>query len=316
MAFIDNLLDSVEVVERRNSYLKAVCPTCKNESLKINISPSSVGYGAYKCWSAGCDPADIRKALNLNYVESTLDLSPSSIFKKSDIFRPSKSLKVDLVNNPNNFNGSQLGLIDPSLYQYRQTKVVLGSQVIKRTVYSYNPYLRILRIDRSPTKKDIYIQSWDSDAGWIAGTGDKIWPTFGINQKLLNHKEADSVVFVEGEKAAHFLQKQGIATFTFASHCFYGSPKDSAVTIFRYFFPQIRNIIYIPDLDEAGSSKEAQVRDAFQKVGMGYSDLRLDQLFGFDPNSSMDVADLSPLQIENLKNDLTRHTDSNKSVSG
>ena len=283
ITFIDAFRKSVEVIEETNSFLRAVCPLCKGTSLKMNLSESHEYYGAYKCWSNNCPNEELRLALDLpkSTISNNDPFRPSNVFGKSSVFAPSKLLRSATTYYPDSFAGKEF-LTLRNYVPTPKVKIVSGNSLFEKSMYQYSPYLRVLRIDKQGSEKKIYIQNWTPEDGWIPGTGDHIWPVFGMNQVLLssnNYITSDSVVFVEGEKCAEYLRSKGCAAFTFMSGAFYGDLMFKSILVFRYFFPRISNIIFIKDCDQAGTLKETYVREGFSKQGLGYASLNLEDVF-------------------------------------
>jgi hypothetical protein len=296
--FVDEFISKVEIVELREGvWVKAICPVCHTNSLKMNLNAHTGQRGKYKCWEKNCSCEDIRKELGIQ--KRTRDVfSPSDIFKKTD--RSQYGSRIVLDKPPQPFTGKELRRCKPGS-EPLSIKLLQGSSQTRKTFYLYNQYLRVLRFDHPNQPKKVYIQNWDSGEGWVPGVGDRIWPVFCPDVEILNPTTADTVIFVEGEKAAWWLTRKGIVAHSLASHCYYGSARDSALTVFRYHNPEIKNVFYIADCDEAGRAKETIFKQGMGLADLGYQALSLNSIFPeLGEFSKKDVADLTDSQYEKL----------------
>ena len=305
MSLVTQFLSTATILQQSDTYASAECPVCKGTSLKMNIAKESEWYGAYKCWSNNCPTRDIREALGIKAAPKV-----KSPFDKSDVFSPSQAFTstyplIKSAPPPNNFLGTNFLRLEGYQGNHKKTHLRTGGRVSTKTTYQYTPYLRVSRIDIPGQEKQIYIQSWDGpENGWLPGKGDKPWPLYGnsleVISKCVNLRLADSVIIVEGEKACEWLRARGYAAFTFPAFAFHGSKAFSALLGFKHRFPNISNVLYIPDCDHAGALKEKYVRETCSDALLRFRDYRLDSLFSLGKGA--DVADLSEAQAGQLFN--------------
>ena len=296
-AFLDSFRHAAEVLEETSSFLRCRCPICGGESLKMNINPKHVRYQAYMCWSNKCSTEEIRTTLGIE--KTKYIYSPFRQQNNIKVFTP----KEKPAYFEDNFEGSSFLRIR-DYKPASSVRVKTGRTYSTKTVYSYNPYLRVLRLDKVNQDKRIYIQNWDYDRGWLSGTGDRIWPVYnskGVILSAVNMSTADSVVFVEGEKCADYLRARGCAAFTFMASAFFGANMLNSLVVFKYFFPTIKNVLFIPDIDDAGLIKEGYVREGINKSGLGYTNLDLQKVFPYKDlkGTGADVCDLPWEPIKN-----------------
>jgi len=306
MSFIDSFRSKADVLEETSSFIRCTCPVCNDSSLKMNTTQGSNYYGAYRCWTNNCSNSEIRNRLGLIRDNQNDPFRPSLVFSSPKIIKP---IDEDTINYPDSFEGKTF--LKLSDYKPAKKTIIKSGKVVQtKTVYTYSPYLRVLRLDKVGEKKKVYIQNWDVDRGWLSGTGDRVWPCYGqmsVLESCNNWLEADSVFFVEGEKCCEFLRRRGYAAFTFMAGGFHGEPLKNALTIFRYFFPHIKNILYVCDSDTAGVLKEKYIRSGVANK-LGYSSIYLPDILGKDlEGTGFDLADMNKEQLQIFSKEVKRH---------
>lgn len=303
MTIADLILEKAPLIEKTNTFARVQCPVCKGSSLKINLSEGHSSYGAYRCWGNYCSPAKIRSELGILGEQKQFDsFSRPSPFARSNAFRQ-KTLISETSTIENSFAGTSFVKLTGYPVNRLSVSLRVGGKSLKKTTFLYTPYCRVTRLDRGEGDKQVFLQHWvDAETGWLAGTGDYLWPVYGSTNQFRtycqNLNTADAAIFVEGEKAAEWLRAYGYAAFTLPVFAFQGDPAKAALEIFKIFFPQVKNILYIPDEDAPGLSKEKCIRLNCDQAGLRYRDFRLNTLFKDCAGTGFDVADLAGDQVQ------------------
>lgn len=283
--------DELQIIHETNSFLKCICPVCGGSNLKISLASNS--YGAYKCWSNYCEPAEIRKKLGIIETEN-YQLCPYKIeiprsTYASNIDRKIHNTKPKLVNNY-----SLVKLKDYKAISSTTRTFADGSKK-KTTIYPYSNTQRVYRLDsydpQSP--KQIYLQWLDpTTQNWELGIGNQTWSVY--TRGIEGASTGNASLWVEGEKSAEYAKECGLLAVTNASHTFNYSYLYKIYMGFFLKFPQISNLVVIPDEDEPGYHKAEMILKTCWYLGKGAKLLTLNELnpsFSFEPNSGVDIVD-------------------------
>jgi hypothetical protein len=276
---LDRITQAVEVVGHKGSTLIARCPVCLGTNLKINTSPTSKTYGAYRCWDNYCDPKEIKKLLGLSegFVFESI-FSPSTLFQDQSGLLPEK---------PSSFLIKEKDFC--KVRSDYQPPVLINLKPLKQISYYYSPFQRMLRLNGE--KKMLFLQVWTPENGWFSGTGQSLWPLYSNGCNLDNK----TIVMVEGEKTTEAVKRTGLACVTSCAAFF--DTNNLYVNFLRLKKnSNIENIIYIPDDDEAGYKKAKEVSLACQKANLGYIQKSIKNL-NLKNKSGFDLADIDDLQL-------------------
>jgi hypothetical protein len=271
----------LDVQERKNSYVKAVCPVCQG-IIKFNTNTHSSYYGAYSCYSQGCSSKDIRKALGLVednpydfYVSSTPnEFIPSPI----DIQKPVILCKVTNYAKPKQYSFFSID------YQNN----------INLTYYKYTDKVRVKRID-TPDEKipvfEIFV-----DGQWVSKDTAKYMDLYPLYTNGTDLSTGNTVFMAEGEKTTDYLCSLGLPCFT---PCVIGFNVDYlSLTLQSYYARHIKNVYYFPDNDLAGERKAKIVLHACWNSGIGAKSISLNELFPTkELFKGMDLADIDKEEL-------------------
>lgn len=287
-------LDDLEVLVSKNRYLVCKCPVCEKEKLKISLVE---GYeGAYRCWSGGCSSQQIRESLGYkpsknNYLSPFKKLQVSSPFKGTIRGINTKPLPIpEKLNFCKSISDpiSSTGGIDPYLGLY-----------IEETVFPYSKDFRVLRKDHftlngNRIKKEIYFQKREDNI-WKAGVPKGLIPLYTSNCAF---HQGDTTFFPEGEKVVEYIKGIGYSAISAASPCFNLESLIPAFRVFLYKYPNIKNIIFLPDNDPVGLKKCEIVRESCSILGLSTEILFLTDILQEDLPSHFDLADSSQTQLK------------------
>jgi len=162
----------------KGSRTKHHCPICNSDDLDISKD------GAYNCFSGGCEPKDIRDAIDR--LEGKPEWKPEG--------KPEKFVKSARPKSQKDY-----------FYPDRD-----GSQLIK-----------VSRIDDGSGKKKFWQKHWDG-SNWIAGNPDKIKKLIPIYRQAEVQKaieRGESIFICEGESTADALWALEIAATTTIGGC-------------------------------------------------------------------------------------------------
>lgn len=275
----------LELVQEHETWIEYNCPICKHSGLKIK--KENEYYKNFKC---NCD---IKKI-------SAYILSKSG----QKIERKTRERPI-LVPEIPNVLGVKLSPI-----QYGLSLSVLESEYNNPQAKIYYPYSetqRTIRVNKiKSTGKKIIFPQVLSPSGWINGMGDNLFPLYTdrFSVKTIEDEFAlvekrqslsgELIVVVEGEKCVQYVQSQGIETMSLLNA--YSSSLEkvkSVLELSKHLFPNVKQILYIPDLDSVGMKKAFTFQQASWSLGMPCKifDLRGKLLKSSDFEMGYDIAD-------------------------
>ena len=280
-------IDSLEVVKDTETHFTCVCPVCGDDNFKIKRT--SPYKNAYRCWSNHCDNKKIQEALGFKSLLPTKKSKPLIRIKPREI----------------PFTGSCIAEISNYQPIKVKTKRFSGGYTSEERVYQYSPSQRVLRIDNVQSKtKYIYIQYQNQDFVWVSGAGDSFWPVYSYGvENSLSKSEFDTVLMVEGEKTAEFCKERGISAITLMAGNFHNGLNKS-IMLFGIKYPNIKNIIYVPDADAPGLIKAKKVQESCWRNKFGCKIVTMSKIVT-DPFEGMDLADVEENTFNHFKNDIT-----------
>jgi hypothetical protein len=293
--------NQLQILNETKSFIQCICPVCGGSNLKISLASASLG--AYKCWSNYCEPSEIREELGFenteNYYLSPYKVEISKSVYSSGIDRKIHSAKPISV-------ADEHKVIECPDYESiaSTTRTFADGSKKKTTVYPYSETQRVYRLDSydPPSPKQIYLQWWNqATQSWELGVGNQSWRVYTRGFDTTNG--GDTVVWVEGEKAAEHLKGLGVFAITNASHTYNYNYLYKIYMGFFLKFSKIKNVIVIPDEDEPGYHKADMILRTcwYLKKGAKLVTLKnIDPSFSFEPNSGVDIVDVD---LEN-KNEL------------
>ena len=270
--------DELGIIEESSTQLTVNCPVCYG---KIRINKRS---SAYKCVSGECLPVDIRKALNVHAPEFV----PKPYIPPRPVPFPSQPL---LHQTTGKFE------LDTSVYFSRHIE---DRQRVKRTVFKYDKYHQIVRIDQLvtggkrfyPLTYSIEKEKWELEA-------DDPYPL--LNQELIT--EFKTVLFVEGEKCAIETCRHGLLALTAPSFAWSERRLENALEPLVF---KVQAIVAIPDNDDTGMRKMLKFQQTCWKVGLPCKIVTLDPYYTEKGDDIYDVikqgVDISSLIFGKLKN--------------
>lgn len=263
----------LELIKEYPSWVEYICPLCKSNGLKINKVTSY--YKNYKC---NCDTkkitAYIYRDSGITYVPKAketpkvIESIPNLVDLKLNIIYNSSSL-IDLNNKYLDLDGE--------------------------AIYKYSTNQRTKRINRlkSNGKKVVIPQSL-SNSGWINGIGENTFPIFTNRETLVG----ELIAVVEGEKCVEYLNYKGIEGISLLGSYTTSITKiQEAIDVSRSKIPNIKQFLYLYDLDEVGVKKALVFQQAVWeiKIPCKIFDIRTKLLepkgYGLDFKRGYDVAD-------------------------
>ena len=277
-------LNKLEVVKETSTHITCLCPVCGDDNFKIK--KTNPHKNAYRCWSNFCSPQDIQKKLGFK------SLFPSKPKKQIPRIKPAKV----------NFTGTSIARLENYLPIPIKTKKFSGGYTVEERIYPYSKTQRVLRMDNIDTKtKYVYIQYKNEDFVWVSGSGLDFWPVYSRNiETTLIDPLFDTVLFVEGEKTAEFCKERGLAAITLMAGNFHDGLNKSLM-LFGLKYPNIRNVIYVPDADTPGLLKADKVQESCWRYGLGCRIIKMSEIVP-EPSEGMDLADLEETLFLNFKN--------------
>jgi len=235
----------LELVKEYPSWMEYLCPLCKSEGLKIN---KSTGY--YKNYKCNCDTKRIT----------------AYIYQDSGItYVPKEKVVPKIVEPiPNLLNIKLTRLTNPPLltdlndkYRNLDGKVVYYHSTNQRT----KRINRIITTDKHGNKKEkkIVIPQILVNGSWVNGIGEGTFPLFTNERTLVS----ELIIAVEGQKCVEYLNyKQIEAISLLGSYTTSITKIQEVIEISRSLIPNIKQILYLPDLDVKGMQKA----DIFQRA--------------------------------------------------
>lgn len=273
MQTIELFEQRLELVKEYHSWIEYVCPLCKSEGLKIN---KSTGY--YKNYKCNCDTKRITAYI---YQDSGITYVPREKVVPKVIEPVPNLLDIELttITNP------------PLLTDLNDKYSDLDGEV----VYKHSSYQRAKRINRvRSTGKKIVIPQVLIKGSWVNGIGEGTFPLF-TNQRTL---VGELIIAVEGQKCVEYLNyKQIEAISLLGSYTTSTTKIQEVIDISRSLVPNVKQFLYLPDLDAVGLNKALIFQKAVweMKLPCKIFDLRTKLLepkgCGLDFKRGYDVAD-------------------------
>lgn len=238
MEIIELFEQRLELVKEHSSWIEYYCPICGSKGLKIN--KTTFYYKNYKC---NCDTKRISAFI---YQDSGI------------IYVPKPKQVPKLIESVPNLRNLKLSIVDssPSLTDLNNKYSNLYGVVI----YNYSTNQRTKRINRLKSNgKKVVIPQTLSNGSWVNGIGETTFPLF-TNQRTL---VGELILVVEGEKCVEYLNYKGIdAISLLGSYSTSITKIQEVIEISRSKISNVRQFLYLPDLDAKGMQKA----DVFQKA--------------------------------------------------
>lgn len=238
MEILDLFEQRLELVKEYPSWIEYTCPLCGSPGLKINKTTSY--YKNYKCT---CDTKRISAFI---YQDSGV------------IYIPKPKQLPKLVESVPNLSNLKLSILtkNTSITDLNTKYQDLDGVVL----YKYSTTQRTKRINRLKSNgKKIVIPQTLKDSSWINGIGDTSFPLFTNQQTLIG----ELILVVEGEKCVEYLNSKGIEAISLLGSYSTSITKiQEALELSRSLVPNVRQFLYLPDLDTTGVQKA----DIFQRA--------------------------------------------------
>lgn len=276
----------LELVQEHETWLEYNCPLCKHSGLKID--KRTLAYKNFKC---NCNTKKI----------SSYILGKSSEYK---VERKQREPPVIIPEIPNVL-GVKLSPIQNAL-----TLSVLESEYNNPYAKIYYPYSntqRTIRINKTKsTGKKIIFPQVLCTGNWVNGIGDNLFPIYTdrysikkIDEKLVLEVNRECligelIVVVEGEKCVQYLQSYGIEAICILNSYTTSIEKIKLVLeANESFIPNVKQFLYIPDLDKVGMDKAMKFQQASWSLGIPCKifDIRGKLLKSSNFESGYDIAD-------------------------
>lgn len=273
MQVIELFEQRLELVKEYPSWIEYLCPLCRSEGLKIN---KFTGY--YKNYKCNCDTKRITAYV---YQDSGITYVPRQ-----------RQVPKIIEPVPNLLNTKLTTLTNPPLLTDLNDKY---SNLDGEVVYKHSEYQRAKRINRvRSTGKKIVIPQVFINGSWVNGIGEGTFPLFTNQRTLLG----ELIIAVEGQKCVEYLNyKQIEAISLLGSYTTSITKIQEVVEISRSLVPNIKQFLYLPDLDAVGLNKALIFQKAVweMKLPCKIFDLRTKLLepkgCGLDFKRGYDVAD-------------------------
>lgn len=266
MDIIDLFNQRLELKESHSTWNAYQCPLCSSGTVKLDKNSNK-----YKNWNCNCNTKRIT----------------ALIFKDSGYKRRERVKEIPVVINPlPNISNVKLAHITnpPNIYELDKKYSDLENLIY----YLYSASQRTIRINRTKKtgKKIIFPQIVVCSSSWINGIGDTIFPLFTnslvlldvvveedyIREKLFSIRPSfngELVVVVEGEKCVEYIQSQGIECFSILNAYGYDLEKIKlSISSSKSFMPNLKQLLYIPDLDAVGIKKSVTFQQASWSLGI------------------------------------------------
>lgn len=259
MEILDLFNKRLELKKSHSTWNEYQCPICSEGTVKLNKKDNK-----YKNYNCNCDTKRI-----------TAIVFKGSGYKKTESI---KEIPVIIPEIPNLLN-VRLSLIgNVSSVNELQSKYESSSNTVS---YLYSSNQRTLRINKTKStgKKIIFPQVILGSSSWMNGIGDTIFPIF-TNLLTLKERSCEVVSFrpcfrgelivaVEGEKCVEYLQSQNIECFTILNAYGHNLEKIKlAIGASKNFIPNLKQLLYIPDLDPVGIKKAIVFQQASWSLGI------------------------------------------------
>ena len=273
MQVVELFEQRLELVKEYPSWIEYLCPLCKSEGLKIN--KSTCYYKNYKC---NCDTKRITAYI---YQDSGITYVPKEkvVPKVIEPIPNLLNIKLNAIANP------------PALTDLNDKYSNLDGEV----VYKHSLNQRAKRINRvRSTGKKVVIPQVFTHGSWVNGIGEGTFPLFTNERTLVG----ELIIAVEGQKCVEYLNyKQIEAISLLGSYTTSITKIQEVMGISRSLIPNVKQFLYLPDLDAVGLNKALIFQQALwdMKLPCKIFDLRTKLLepkgCGLDFKRGYDVAD-------------------------
>lgn len=259
MNIVDLFNRRLDLKEFHNTWNAYQCPLCSSGTVKLDKNSNK-----YKNWNCNCDTKRIT----------------AFIFKDSGYKRKERIKEIPIVIEPiaNISNVKLAHISNPSnLYELNKKYNNLDNSIY----YLYSNFQRTIRINRTKKtgKKIIFPQIVVCSSSWMNGIGDIVFPLF-TNSLVLKERSSEVVtlrpnfngelvIVVEGEKCVEYVQSQGIECFSILNAYGYDLEKIKlSISSSKSFMPNLKQLLYIPDLDAVGIRKSVTFQQASWSLGI------------------------------------------------
>jgi hypothetical protein len=238
-------VDILDLFQQRLEYIREVpseleyrCPFCNSEGLKINKVT-----GKYKLYKCRCNVKRVY---------------PYLIEGSDTPYIPRQRQVPKIVEPvPNLLNIKLTTITNPPLLTDLNNKY---SNLDGEVVYKHSNYQRAKRINRvRSTGKKIVIPQVLINGSWVNGIGEGTFPLFTNERALVG----ELIIAVEGQKCVEYLNyKQIEAISLLGSYTTSTTKIQEVIEISRSLVPNVKQFLYLPDLDVKGMQKA----DIFQRA--------------------------------------------------
>ena len=275
----------LELVQEHETWIEYNCPICKHSGLKIK--KENEYYKNFKC---NCDIKRISSYI-LSKSGQRIERKP----RERSVLVPEIPNLLEVKLSPIQ-KAINLSVLEDE-YNNPYTKIY----------YPYSQTQRTIRINKiKSTGKKIIFPQVLSPGGWINGIGDNLFPIYTDNfsvktiqdEFVLMEKRqcliGELIVVVEGEKCVQYLQSQGIETISILNG--YSSSLEKIKSVLEFskpLIPNVKQILYLPDLDAPGTNKALMFQQASWSLGLPCKifDLRAKLLKSSNFEKGYDIAD-------------------------
>jgi putative DNA primase/helicase len=253
-------LHKIEVVRRKRSAIRAICPVCGGNNFEITTSGKNTGR--FVCYS-GCTSAQIREAIAP--LSEALENIGVKAHRGSGRSRNLRVVNTAKVYQPAPLPEGEIVLAE--LPETPEPLPVIQKGLNRQTTYQYSGDQWVLRTDyynEAGERTHKTTKPWHiADGKNVNSKGEKMWPIYRLPEAE-QFAVGKWVLGVEGEKsveAARFLQIcsitwMGSAWSDFDLEAGLTSLKDAGVT----------GLIYLPDNDPPGEKKAFAIAHAAAKI--------------------------------------------------
>lgn len=275
----------LDLVQEHETWIEYNCPICKHSGLKIK--KENEYYKNFKC---NCDIKRISSYI-LSKSGQKIEKKP----RERPVLVPEIPNVLGVKLSPIQ-NALDLSVLE-SEYNNPQAKIY----------YPYSETQRTIRINKTKsTGKKIIFPQVLCTGGWVNGIGDNLFPVYTdrysvkqIEEKLVLEVTRESlignlIVVVEGEKCVQYLQSYGIEAICILNS--YTSSIDKIKLVLeanKSLIPNVKQFLYIPDLDKVGMDKAMKFQQASWSLGVPCKifDIRGKLLKSSNFESGYDIAD-------------------------
>lgn len=261
-----NLLDyedRLEGVTKHNTWWGCVCPVCGGN---LKISTASHCYGAYKCYTNGCDAKKIRQSV----AGTTFFVSPFT----------SRRAPKPLITRP---IIKEVPWPDLDIDAFTTDVTYVSPLHVNNTItYSYTESFKVIRIHLEDEVK-VFTYRYNGIKGYPASV-----PLF------TEHYIQPAIFIVEGEKCADFLHKHGFAAITTAVPYRQRHNMDAYVKALKD--RGVKHCLYLRDNDTPGLNAALLFRQHAWQANLTCKHVNPAVLYEDIPG--FDIADVDPSSLK------------------